>query len=165
MSNHSSLWAFCLSFYQHPGVEGLCLKLQDQKGINVNHMLWALWLDQLTPGGDETLWLEGIRRTQRWHRWVVINVRTLRKGVPKQGLLLSLRRRLLSWELLAEQRELRMLEQLTQRHLSVKWNGWQMEDGICEARWLGELLSTAGCDELMRCFEQWRQNNLVMLKK
>ena len=165
MSNQSSLWAFCLSFYQHPGVEGLCLKLQDDKGINVNQLLWALWLDQFTPGGDEALWLEGIQRTQRWHRWVVSNVRSMRRGLSKQGLLAPLRRRLLNWELLAERRELKMLEQLTHKRLRLEWQAWQMEDGIYPARRLAELLSTPDCDELMRCFERWRQGSPVMVKK
>lgn len=162
MSNDSSLWAFCLSFYQQPGVEALCLNFQDEQGINVNHVLWALWLDQCTPGGDETLWQEGVQATEIWHRWVVVTVRAARRRLSKQGALASLRKQLLRWELLAEQRELRLLERLSLRKLQSEWESWQPEQKLRPPKTLANLLSGPDRDALMGCFERWRQANPVL---
>ena len=160
MSNDSSLWAFCLSFYRQPGVEALCLKFQDEQDINVNHVLWALWLDQCTPGGDETLWQQGIHATDIWHRWVVVNLRAARRRLSKHGVWASLRKQLLRWELLAERRELQSLERVTFQRLQSEWESWQPQQGICPPKTLATLLSRSDCDALMGCFERWCQTNL-----
>lgn len=43
---HNPLWDFSLQLYRQPGVEALCLKLQDGWGADVNILLWLRWLEQ-----------------------------------------------------------------------------------------------------------------------
>ncbi|MEM7170639.1 MAG: TIGR02444 family protein [Pseudomonadota bacterium] len=40
----SAFWSYSLSLYAVPGVEGACLELQDEAGLNVNLMLFCCWL-------------------------------------------------------------------------------------------------------------------------
>lgn len=40
----SAFWTFSTDLYERPGVEAACLALQDRHGLNVNLLLWALWL-------------------------------------------------------------------------------------------------------------------------
>lgn len=39
------LWDFSLAHYAKPQVAEHCLQLQDSYGVNVNVLLWALWLE------------------------------------------------------------------------------------------------------------------------
>ncbi|EAR61184.1 TIGR02444 family protein [Neptuniibacter caesariensis] len=43
MKLKNDLWDFALLFYQHPGIESLCLKLQDQYGLSINRLIMACW--------------------------------------------------------------------------------------------------------------------------
>lgn len=40
----SSLWPFAIKVYGNPPISHQCLQLQDRHGINVNMMLWCLWM-------------------------------------------------------------------------------------------------------------------------
>lgn len=40
----NSLWDFSLKIYALPGVAEQCLVLQDEFGVDVNLLLWSLWL-------------------------------------------------------------------------------------------------------------------------
>ncbi|MEM8784876.1 MAG: TIGR02444 family protein [Pseudomonadota bacterium] len=41
-----TFWRWSLAFYEHPGVEGACLALQDEHNQSVNLVLFCLWLAQ-----------------------------------------------------------------------------------------------------------------------
>lgn len=43
MKLENDLWSFALHFYQQPGVETLCLKLQNSYGLSINRLLLACW--------------------------------------------------------------------------------------------------------------------------
>jgi uncharacterized protein (TIGR02444 family) len=43
-SPEAAFWRFSLAFYGAPGVAGALLALQDRDGVDVNLMLFALWL-------------------------------------------------------------------------------------------------------------------------
>jgi uncharacterized protein (TIGR02444 family) len=51
--NHSPFWRFSLRFYRRPGVADACIALQDECGVDVNMLLFLLWLagdkKQLSP--------------------------------------------------------------------------------------------------------------------
>ncbi len=148
-----SLWAFSLSFYGHPKVESLCLQLQDQHGTNVNLLLWALWLDEICQASDIGIWARGFARISPWHKMAVVPLRRVRRGLSKVGMIGRLRQRFLAWELLAEKRELTMLEQEALRALSIQSN---TGDGASH-RFLALALKGLN-DEQARVrvlFEQW----------
>ncbi|MGD8175169.1 TIGR02444 family protein [Marinimicrobium sp. ARAG 43.8] len=80
---HTSLWDFSLARYRQPGVETLCLALQDNHGANVNILLWLDWLEQ-----------EGLRLTDTrlrlaqayiapWHTEIVEPLRRMRQHIKR----------------------------------------------------------------------------------
>lgn len=44
MADVSPFWTFSLSLYRTPGVPAACIVLQDECGVDVNVLLFALWL-------------------------------------------------------------------------------------------------------------------------
>jgi uncharacterized protein (TIGR02444 family) len=56
---NNELWRFSLAVYAQPGVEPLCLKLQDQHRVNINILLSNAWLfsqqRHLSPNQWQTL--------------------------------------------------------------------------------------------------------------
>lgn len=44
MTTRSPFWTFSLAFYGAPGVPAACIALQDGRGVDVNLMLFGLWL-------------------------------------------------------------------------------------------------------------------------
>jgi len=40
----SAFWDFSVHLYEKPGVEAACLALQERHGLDVNLLLWGLWL-------------------------------------------------------------------------------------------------------------------------
>jgi uncharacterized protein (TIGR02444 family) len=42
--SESGLWRFSLAFYRRPGVADACIRLQDEAGVDVNVMLYLLYL-------------------------------------------------------------------------------------------------------------------------
>ncbi|MDO6594552.1 TIGR02444 family protein [Neptuniibacter sp. 1_MG-2023] len=43
MQLKNDLWDFALNFYQQPGIESACLLLQDQFGLSINRVIYAVW--------------------------------------------------------------------------------------------------------------------------
>ncbi len=156
----TSLWAFSVSFYRHSEVEALCIQLQDQHGVNVNSLLWAIWLDEICPVSDIGIWSRGLAGISRWHKMVVVPLRSLRRSLAREGIIGRFRRQLLSWELMAEKCELTMLEQEALRAISTqahnadktshRFLALALEGLIDEQRQLGTL------------FEQWSQSDSLV---
>lgn len=46
MSEENAFWNYAVRIYSEPGVADLCLTLQNQYGLSVNQLLFALWLAQ-----------------------------------------------------------------------------------------------------------------------
>lgn len=105
---HSPLWAFALTFWQHPGIETASLDLQ-AKGWSVSRILCACW--QAAEGrpysGDEP------EHLGQWRATMTERIRDLRKSVRKDDeSLTALRQHLARAELEAEKTEL---------HLAWQW--------------------------------------------
>ncbi|MGE4532541.1 TIGR02444 family protein [Halomonas sp.] len=113
------LWEFALAFYARPGVEGACLGLQDQAGIDVCELLWRCWL--LTHGALPGEAAEaGLAAVHRWQREVTAPLRRLRRGLKadaeaREGVA-RLREALKRAELEAERETLARLESLALAH-------------------------------------------------
>lgn len=108
-----SLWDFSLSIYAQSQMEALCLHLQDHRSINVNQLLWALWLDAQSRPFDERLWQQGVAKSQRAERWLVGPLRRVRRTLPKRKPWLGLRSAVKTWELQSEQRQLQALQTIS----------------------------------------------------
>jgi uncharacterized protein (TIGR02444 family) len=75
----SPFWRFSLRFYRQPGVADACIALQDGCGVDVNLLLFLLWLATAKRGvahGDvEALYA----KTVPWRDDVVAPLRTVRR--------------------------------------------------------------------------------------
>lgn len=117
----SLLWDYALALYATPGVQAACLALQDQRGADVNLVLFACWLgassrrldaDRLTRARDEAL---------AWQTELVRPLRAARRGLkrrlpdlpmPIRACLEPIRAELARNELALERGELLLLEGL-----------------------------------------------------
>jgi uncharacterized protein (TIGR02444 family) len=75
----SPLWRFSLRTYRQPGVADACIALQDECGVDVNVLLFFLWLGadkKLIPPPNARAVCE---RAAPWHDDVVVPLRTLRR--------------------------------------------------------------------------------------
>ncbi len=75
-----SLWRFSLGVYAQPGVEAVCLDLQDRLGADVNLLLFAVWAGavcgaRLPAAGMDELSAEAAA----WQRDVVAPLRGVRR--------------------------------------------------------------------------------------
>jgi uncharacterized protein (TIGR02444 family) len=108
---------FAFQFYARPGVEPICLKLQDEGGVDVCELLWRCWLFHhglCLP--DAPKGLDGIRR---WQLEITAPLRRLRRELKVEARhgtgVAALRQTLKEAELQAEEESLRRLQSLTLR--------------------------------------------------
>lgn len=74
-------WRFSLNFYRQTGVSDACIALQDGCGIDVNLLLFLLWLAsesrQLSPDDVKTL----DDRVRSWRERTIIPIRDTRRNL------------------------------------------------------------------------------------
>lgn len=77
------LWDWALEAYARPGVEALCLELQDQDGQCVSFLLWAAWaaIEGRTPDADRLATAAGVARD--WEAFVGSPLRAARRGLKR----------------------------------------------------------------------------------
>ena len=117
MSDHA-FWQYSLDRYGRKGVPEICLSLQDERGADVNLVLFALWLAQegrsLGPEDAE----ECMAAVRDWHGSVVVPMRGVRRWLKDRDVEDTLARDRLrdavkTWEIEAERMEQDMLFRLT----------------------------------------------------
>ncbi len=113
-SSASSLWDFAVGLYTQPGVDSLCLDLQDNYAVNVNMLLFARWLETRQLLLDLPAALGCI---SAWDKNYVQTLRQLRRQMKAEfaGSLAQVeevRDQIKRAELQAERQELIWLEQL-----------------------------------------------------
>src|SRR5688572_12709376 len=81
MEGATALWRFSLAFYSRPGVPDVLIKLQDELGIDVNLVLFVLWLGsegRVIQAAD----MERIGdRSRGWQNAVVAPLREVRRAL------------------------------------------------------------------------------------
>lgn len=106
------LWDFALSFYARPGVEGACLRLQDEAGLDVCELLWHGWLYR---HGLRLVDAPELAEVRRWQREVTLPLRELRRRLKRQASarpgIAEVRREIQRAELAAERETLMRLQQ------------------------------------------------------
>ncbi len=75
----TSLWDFSLQYYARPGVSSLCLRLQDEQGVNVNVLLWTLWLGYRGIRLEPLQLARALRKVHSWDQHYVLPLRQLRR--------------------------------------------------------------------------------------
>lgn len=111
----NAFWRFSLRVYGSPGVAAECLELQDTLGLDVNVVLFAVWLGVERGRTLDRSDIDGIERmVAGWSSDVVQPLRAVRrtlKSMPEMNdpQVQSLRRRIAETELFSEQIEQAML--------------------------------------------------------
>src|SRR5258708_469334 len=85
----SPFWRFSLRTYRQPGVADACIALQDECGVDVNVLLFFLWLaadKKLVPALNARAVCE---QAALWHDDVVLPLRTLRRKLKAGSTLVA----------------------------------------------------------------------------
>jgi uncharacterized protein (TIGR02444 family) len=110
LQGENDFWKFSLAVYQKPGVEDECLALQVRFNVDVNILLFCVWLgtERIALGEKEFAAIDA--QVERWHQAVVRPLRAVRQSMkllPEQSRqeCSDLRKMVASAELRAEQLE------------------------------------------------------------
>lgn len=75
-------WDFALGVYRSDGVPPACLNLQESHGIDVNLMLFCLWLGHSGRGALDGAEMDAvIAASDLWHRKIVKSLRFVRRAL------------------------------------------------------------------------------------
>jgi uncharacterized protein (TIGR02444 family) len=113
------LWDWALEAYARPGVQTLCLRLQDDHGQSVSYLLWAAWAAREGRAVDVGRLSEAVRLARDWEVTVARPLRAARRALKASRLDLDadgqagLYEGLKTQELAAERLLLEALERLT----------------------------------------------------
>ncbi|RMO98174.1 hypothetical protein ALQ31_05350 [Pseudomonas amygdali pv. morsprunorum] len=130
----SALWSFTLDFYARPGVEQACLTLQ-ANGANVCMVLCGVWLGTREVACNAQRLTQIRQLATPWHDEVVRPLRDLRNqwrnAALEDAVLMTLRMKVKTLELEAEQSLMLKLEALT--------GDWPAREARNAEEWLIEL--------------------------
>ena len=79
----SPFWDFSLSFYARPGVPEICLRLQDRHGVDVNVLLYVLFLAAQGRwlGPKDVARIDAL--VEPWRRSIVEPLRSVRRALKE----------------------------------------------------------------------------------
>jgi uncharacterized protein (TIGR02444 family) len=82
-------WRFSLHFYRQPGVSEACIALQDDCGVDVNLLLFLLWLadDGQLLSADEVRKLDD--KVRDWRNLTIIPIRDTRRRLKGERTLVE----------------------------------------------------------------------------
>lgn len=114
------LWHFCERVYAQPGIEALCLRLQDEQAIKVPLLLWCAWLETQGRFLSIDALQTATQRVQSLSATTVEPIRNLRRNIKSESALPAavssdVRDHLLKAELVVEAFLLRELEDFTEQ--------------------------------------------------
>lgn len=117
LSSTCNLWTFSLYHYARPGVSEVCLRLQDEYGVNVNIVFWTLWLGFRGQVLDAAQLAQTQRKAQSWDLHYILPLRQLRRRLKVEfgtsdDSVEAVRVQIKQAELLAEKHQQQMLESI-----------------------------------------------------
>lgn len=131
---NNPFWDFSLAIYRHASIQTLVLEMQDKFSINVNLVLWAMWLDNQQkvlkldqwPEIEQRInpWVTHTKRYRHFRRELKAQIasasqnhatenQSLQLGEPLITEWVNFRSRVLKLELLSEQYQQALLFSLT----------------------------------------------------
>ncbi|HWV14782.1 MAG TPA: TIGR02444 family protein [Cellvibrio sp.] len=113
----TGFWDFSLAYYGNPQVAVTCLELQDIYGVNVNLLLWSLWLESEHLLLTEERLKAAINVVSTWEQSYVWPLRQLRRSMKRDfavspGQVAEVREQIKQAEFLAEKQEQQWLQDL-----------------------------------------------------
>jgi uncharacterized protein (TIGR02444 family) len=85
----SPFWRFSLRFYRQPGVADACIALQDGCGVDVNILLFFLWLATARRRVPPAVAQAVCAKVASWRDDVVVPLRTLRRRLKNGSTLVE----------------------------------------------------------------------------
>lgn len=79
MERGSDFWRFSLSLYRMEGVPAACIALQDGHGLDVNIMLFGLWLGSRGRALEAADLVEADEAVRQWRIEAVVALRAVRR--------------------------------------------------------------------------------------
>jgi uncharacterized protein (TIGR02444 family) len=134
---------FALRLYSRPGLMPVCLRLQNEAGLDVNCLLAAAWAARLGYELDAEAWQALHHRAQPMRELATLPIRELRRKISREvklaeELRAGIKRMLLYAELRSEQAEERAL------HEAMLAHGRKVEPGAALLR--RNLATLTGAD-------------------
>lgn len=80
----SAFWDFSLALYRRPGVEAACLALQDRRGLDVNLLLWSLWLAECGVALDQAILKRAKTEAVDWQMEIVGPLRDIMRRLRQR---------------------------------------------------------------------------------
>ena len=77
----SAFWDFSVHLYDRPGVEAACLALQERHELDVNLLLWGLWLADCGVRLDHVILDRARAAVDLWQEEIVRPLRAVRRGL------------------------------------------------------------------------------------
>jgi len=116
MSNRMRFWDWMLEIYPRPGVSEGLIALQDREGLNVNALLFCIWLACRSGRLTLDLALEIERLNEEWANAIVSPIRNVRRLLKSSNLIpedkkADVRKRIQAIELELEEMHCSLLEQ------------------------------------------------------
>jgi len=122
ISPTESFWDFSNHLYREPGVEQVCLELQDQAGADVNMILFACWYGATRGRFPQPLFKRALQFSSQWNSALTSALRQGRRWMKEtppdtddpdlKAQFVLLREEIIKVELQAEQFHENMLESL-----------------------------------------------------
>jgi uncharacterized protein (TIGR02444 family) len=78
-TGRNPFWQFSLSLYGRPGVPPSCLVLQDEAGVDVNVLLFCLWVGHCGGALSDAQTAAIVATVERWKQHVVVPLRGVRR--------------------------------------------------------------------------------------
>lgn len=118
-----SFWDWSQNAYGAPGAEETLLTLQDAHGLNVNLLLWCVWIAGRFAEPDEATLRRAMMIADEWERDAVAPLRRVRRTLKSRSGVEALRRKVKDAELCAERELQAALESFAVTRLAAAQDG------------------------------------------
>ena len=155
MALHSTkFWDFSNQLYDKDGVAEICLKLQEELGVDVNLFLFCYWIAHFKYSPSESEWAQILEFSKSWKTKIVQPLRNTRKSLkkllkshPQNSDFAELRKKLKSDELLAEKIQQEAIQSLL-KHREADAQAFSSKDAMTNLSYYFSTLDIAQTEEL-----------------
>ncbi|MBO0333590.1 TIGR02444 family protein [Sneathiella sp. CAU 1612] len=162
----SQLWDYAVKLYNNPEVSAACLRLQDRRGLDVNMLLFSVWVAASGRGRlTDAEMIAGIEAGARWQADVVAPLRHVRRYLKgdiapaDNRLAAELGRGISDSELFAEHMELQFLNEILTRPATGSFGAAERGEAAADnlAAYLGHVTRDISRDDLSDLLQIWQQ--------